>query len=334
MRPYSKVASIVLLGAAVAVLTNNATAQCTTCATPVVAYSPVVAPAATVTYQPVTGWYPGKLIDTWRMRRWGYTAPTTVTAAYAPTYSVGYAPTYTAAYAPTVTTAAYAPYTVGYAPAVTPSYSMPYVTSYAPLGQRQVLMRPVVVESPVVAATSVLAPACSACSVEAPCNACSACDSCSSCAPTTSVVEQATYTQAAPCTNCAQGTNITYANQAPASSTQTPRPEIAPQEAPPQSSNYPITPPGNEATNPQTPDPGPAAEEKPANSTYFEPPALFNPGDRTAQETKPINRAPSVNVWNAVYTDGASDNVSTTSYKPTTRSQAEIDAQGWGSVTE
>src|SRR5690606_17543851 len=60
--------------------TLPAQAQCATCPTQVVAFSPVVAPATTVTtFQPVrTGWYPGKLLDTWRMRRWGYTAPTTV----------------------------------------------------------------------------------------------------------------------------------------------------------------------------------------------------------------------------------------------------------------
>jgi hypothetical protein len=316
-------------------------AQCSTCPTAVVAYSPVVAPATTVMYQPAdTGWYPGKLLDTWRLRRWGYTAPTAVTTAYAPTYSVGYAPTYTAAYAPTYT-AAYAPtYTAAYAPAVaTTNYSMPYVTSYAPLGQREVVMRPVVVASPVVSAAPVIASACSACS------ACEVAAPCSACAPTM-VVEQATYAAApAPCVGCAQDSSITYAQQAPSTSSgQTSQPALTPQEAAPLRSNYPdVVPQQNNGSQNngtqqqhQHQDPGPAAEQNPSNSsTYFEAPALFIPGDRTAQQetVKPVNRAPSVDVWNAVYHGPASnDSVSNTSFKAPTRTQAEIDAEGWSTI--
>lgn len=314
---------------------THANAQCNTCATPVVAYSPVVAAAPVVAYEPYRGWYPGKLLDTWRMRRWGYSAPTaTYTAAYAP-YTAGYAP-YSAGYAPY--TAGYAPYSTSYAPAyaanyapayTTTNYSTPYVTAYAPLGQRQVLMRPVVVQSPVMA-TSYVDAGCSACVAEAPCSACSSC-------ATTTIVEQATYAAPAapPCTGCAQGSSITYADPGTSTgSSQTPQPQITPQEAAPLRSNYPATTP---PPNPQTPDPGPAAEQKPSeSSTYFEPPALFLPGDRTArQETaKPVNRAPSVNVWNAVYREPVNaDNASiSNASQGVGRSQAEIDAAGWSSV--
>jgi hypothetical protein len=341
MTHYSKVPYLVAVSClAIAVASaTSACAQCSTCGpTPVVAYSPViaapvvaapvVAAAPVVTYEPYRGWYPGKLLDTWRMRRYGYTAPTaTYTAAYAP-YTVGYAPaTYMAAYAPATYSAAYAPYTAAYAPAyTTTNYSTPYVTSYAPLGQRQVLMRPVVVESSVVAAAPIVGSGCSTCS------ACEVAAPCSSCAATTTVVEQATYAAApAPCAGCAQGSTITYADQAaPTTPGQTAQPQLTPQEAAPLRSNYPdVTPPqGTQQT-----DPGPAAEEDKSSksSTYFEPPALYIPTDRTAEEetVKPANRAPSVNVWNAVYRQQVdADNVSTT----TARSQAEIDAAGWSSV--
>ena len=330
MKRYSMISLVVAL-CCVGVAALNATpasAQCNTCPQPVVAYSPVVAAAPVVTYEPYRGWYPGKWFDNMRMRRWGYAAPTTVTAAYAP-YSAGYAP-YTASYAPY--TAAYAPaYAVNYAPAyTTTNYSTPYVTAYAPLGQRQVLMRPVVVQSPVIA-TSYGDAGCSTCAAPAPCAACSACEAaapCSSCAGST-VVEQATYAAAAPCASCAQGSSITYADSGTSSGSQTPQPQLTPQEAAPLQSNYPET---TSPQNTQKPDPGPATEQKPSDSsTYLQPPALFIPGDRTAQmETaKPVNRAPSVNVWNAVYREPVNADKASTS---TGRSQAEIDAAGWSSV--
>ena len=98
-------------------------------------------------------------------------------------------------------------------------------------------------------------------------------------------------------------------------------------------SRYPdVTPPTN---NTQQQDPGPAADEKASeSSSYFEAPALFIPGDKTAQQNtvKPANRAPSVDVWNAVYRGPEGGELSRTSYKADTRTQAEIDAEGWSSV--
>jgi hypothetical protein len=318
MKSFSTLLLVIAVGCLALGLATSACAQCSTCPTPVVAYSPVVTPAPVVaaapvvTYEPARGWYPGKLLDTWRLRRWGYTAPaTTYTAAYAP-YTVGYAPTVTAAYAPTTYTAGYAPYSVSYAPAYTPTS---YVTSYAPL-QRQVVMSPVVAAAPVISSGC---STCSACEVAAPCSSCAA----------ATVVEQATYAAApapAPCTNCAPSNTVIYSDTSTSSSSQTPKPELAPGEGGQSSSNYPnVEPP----KNPQYPDPGPASTDKASESTYLEPPALFIPGDRTAQHesAKPINRAPSVNVWNAVYREPI--NVENTS---TGQSQAEIDAAGWSSV--
>ena len=338
MKRCSLIASVVAVSAFALLSASTAQAQCSTCAQPqqVVAFSPVVAaPVSTVTFEPVRGWYPGRAIDNWRMRRWGFAAPTTVTAV-TPTWSTAVPVT-----AAMPVTSTFVPQTVNFAPMATTTFMAPTVTAFAPLGQRQVLMRPVVVQSPVVA-TSFVDSGCSTCAAPAPCSACSACDAaapCSSCAGST-FVEQATFASAAPapCAGCAQGSSITYADQgavqqqAPMSGNQTPQPALTPQEAAPLRSNYPQqNSTSTQENSTQTPDPGPAAVKPSESSTYLEPPALFIPGDRTAQETaKPVNRAPSVNVWNAVYREPAGvDNVSTTT---TSATQAEIDAQGWHSV--
>ncbi len=345
MKRFSLIASLVAVSAFSLIDASTAHAQCSTCAQPqqVVAFSPVVAaPATTVTFEPVRGWYPGRLIDNWRMRRWGFAAPTTVTAAYAPTWSTAVPVT---AAMPVITTTAmpvtstFVPQTVNFAPMATTTFMAPTVTAFAPLGQRQVLMRPVVVQSPVVA-TSFVDSGCSTCAATAPCSACSACNAaapCSSCAGST-VVEQATFASPAPapCAGCAQGSSITFADQGvgqqqvPVNGNQTPQPALTPQEAAPLRSYYPQPQNSTQEHNVTTPDPGPATEKPSESSTYLEPPALFIPGDRTAQETaKPVNRAPSVNVWNAVYREPANaDSVSTT----TGATQAEIDAAGWHSV--
>jgi hypothetical protein len=313
---------------------TEASAQCSTCPQQVVAFSPVVAPATTVTtFQPAdTGWYPGRLFDTWRMRRWGYTNPTAVTTV-APTWSTAMPVT---AAMPVTTmmpvTSSFVPQTVGYAPMASTTFATPYVTSFAPLGQRQVLMRPVIVQSQMMAATPVISSGCSACS------ACEVAAPCSSCAAAAPVVEQATFATPAapaPCSNCAQGSQVIYSDTSTSvGGVQTPQPELAPGEGVSSSnSNYPnVEPP----KNPQYSDPGPTGSgSSPTNktneSTYLEPPALYNPGDRTAQSSsaKPVNRAPSVNVWNAVYREPI--NVENTSTS-TGKSQAEIDAEGWSSV--
>lgn len=313
------------LGTLCLVTTSSASAQCSTCPTPVVAFQPVVQPT-TVTYTPVTGWYPGKMLDNWRMRRWGFSAPVAVTSVapttvgFAPT-TVGFAPT-TVGFAPTTVgfapTSTFVPQTVGFAPVTTVGFapmatSVNHVTAFAPLGQRQVLMRPVVVESPVISSSSLTSASIT------PCSTCSSCE---------------------PCSHCASGSSITYAGPSttsPMPSSQMSAPSLTPQEAAPLRSEYApasreqdVTPPAKSDVNPPN-DPGPAGSGS-RSSTYFEAPKLFNPQDRTAQDeaTKPINRAPSVDVWTAVYSKPVTtDNISTTT---TQRSQAEIDADGWHSV--
>src|SRR5262249_12139930 len=108
-------AAALSVGALAVACACSASAQCSTCATPTVAYyqPAVVAPTYTTAYFRPT------LFDRLRMRRWSVP-----TAAATTAYTTAYAP-YTAAYAPYATYApAYSSYTASYAP---------YVTAYAPL---------------------------------------------------------------------------------------------------------------------------------------------------------------------------------------------------------
>jgi len=314
-----------LLVAVSLLLVGDAAAQCATCPSPTVAYQPVTAysPVAvqpTVAYRPYTGWYPGKWLDQWRLRRAGVTAPASTTA-YTPTYTAAYAPTYTAAYRPYVTS--YAPLSAPAQPACNTCTQTAYYRVTQTVA-RPVLMRPVVV-----------APVCNTCSFTPACG----CDACSS------GVSQATYTEPA-CSSCAAASAT-----APADSTsygasnvgpQTPQPSLAPvpdaansqlrqkpavsgsgtrESAPPAGSDL------NEIDPLEKFDPGPAASET-DSSTYY--PQLLDPRDRTARSS----RQPTVNVWNAVYRKtGAIHQASRqTSRKPVVRSQAEIDADGWSAV--
>ncbi|NOY40564.1 MAG: hypothetical protein GXP26_01830 [Planctomycetes bacterium] len=307
--------------------TEAASAQCSTCPTPTVAYQPVVA-QTTVAYQPYTGWYPGKLLDRMRLRQYGV-APTV-------------APTYTASYAPYTTS--YTPYTAGYAP-YTAAYR-PYVTSYAPLVRRTVA-RPIVQTSYYVPA--VVTNSCQTCVqtvarqvvlspiVTSGCNTCS------------TGVAQASYAEPA-CSSCTTSSAVSsipsYPAPAPSSGgvtvgPNTGQPGLRPDEQIPGSSNYP---PASQAPDPAPEssatesDPfgledkkEPADETVPSDSsTLFEAPRLLDPRDRTAQRSS--SSRVSVDVWNAVYNQPVTRKaVSQTSYKPTL-SQVNNDADGWSSV--
>jgi hypothetical protein len=320
-------------------------AQCDTCATPV-AYQPV---AQTVSYQPYvayrpyTGWYPGKLLDQWRLRRW--TGSTAAAPVAATTYSAGYTP-YTAAYAPTSTS--------GYH---TTNY-VPYVTSYAPL-RRTVSYQPIAttVYRPVAMQPVVSVPACTTCGyqsayVDSSCSSCGGCGECSSCG-----VSSAVYSDAGSgCASCA-GASSSPSYAAPAPSYQgssqgtagpaTPQPYLPPSAAVPSQSQYrggagtegsngaaDRTP--EEASEPY-PDPypqPPSEQTTPGDdsSTYYprplEAPQLLSPSnDRTA-------RGPSVDVWTAVYKKPVrSSSISTSDRVPASaREQAQRDAEGWFSV--
>jgi len=352
--------TIVLAAAAAALIaleTTPVSAQCATCVTPTVAYSPVVVPTAVAAPVVVrTGWYPGRFFDRLRMNRWlGAAATPTYTAAYAPAtpYVASYAPTYTAAYAPTVT-AGYAPVvTAAYAPAATYTASYaPYVTAYAPL--QTAVVQPVV-----------SAPACASCPpatvtsyapstvyrpVEvAPVVVADPCAACATCAP---AVSQTVYTEgavAAPaCINCAAAPAGQPVYEYGGSSAQgganvgpqTPQPALKPEVATPGESQYPPAPPPAEGTKPEEEsvvDPKPEADDNdaatpPDNSTSLDfpeaPPLVPPQNDRTA------NR-PTVDVHNAVYRQPVRQSpVSTTAAKPVVQASSapKMDANGWYSA--
>jgi hypothetical protein len=354
----SMLAGLVLI-AMTAVIAGDASAQCATCPQPVVAYQPVVA-QPTVAYAPYTynvkykaGW-----LERWRARRAGVNIPRSYTATYAPALAT--APAYTAAYAPGYT-AAYAPsYTTNYTAAYAPAYQ-PYVTAYAPLSRpvvqtvsRQVVMRPVVA-----------APACNACSYTPSCGGCSVgcdacsvgcdtcsvgCDACSSgCDACATSVSQATYSEPA-CASCAAGSVTSVLPQVSSSSVnvgpQTPQPSYTPAPAP-APSQYESQRPAqksetSEATDDADPldkfDPGPTQEGD--SSTYFNAPRLLDPRDRTARSFQQRSK-PTVDVWTAVYRGAANSHKASqtsnrSSAKPKansrSRTQAEIDAEGWTAV--
>jgi len=300
---------------------QTVSAQCAVCPAPTVAYRPVTTVAyqpvvaqpvvaqPVVAYKPYTGWYPGKLLDQWRLRRYGVTN----TAA----------PAYTAAYAPaTVTTN----YVTSYAPLASTTAARPIMQTsfFAPTVQtvaRPVLLRPVVVARPVVAA----------------------------CCPTG--VSQAAYAAPAPapaCAACATGTSVpsysapSYPSGGASVGPPTPQPQLSPSEPTPSSSRYrsqrPTSPSpaqgsgardnGSNHNDAQKPDVYPSPEPESDSSTYLEAPKLFHPkGDRTASR-------PSVEVWNAVYHKPvATSAVSQSHETPSSRTQAEIDAEGWYAVS-
>lgn len=363
MRRISKAALGFVAAVAVATFVGSASpalAQCSTCPTPTVAFSPVVQPvtvAPVVVAQPVrTGWYPGRMFDNWRLNRWSAHNPTLVAPATVQT--VGFAPTVqTVGFAPTVQTVNFAPtvQTVNFAPA-------PFVTAYAPMQRTVVGFAPT--------ATTVFSPAIIE-PVVSGCSTCATASPCSSCAGATTVVEQATFTSpvstvapASGCSSCAaeSSSGATYYQQAPASApapTYSPVPQVA---APPSSANPPIPQPALPANEPapaaqnygaqrpasETPAVAPAAEKSvidptPApdadaatdgTSTSFEfkaPPLLGPQNDRTA------NR-PTVDIHDAVYRQPARKaNVSTTTVaKPVTpvSTAPQAAASGWTTVSE
>lgn len=289
-------------------------AQCTTCATPTVAYAPVVAAPSTVVVAPRLG-----LFDRLRLRRWGVAYPaTTYTAAYAPAYTAAYTPSYVAAYAPTYT-ASYAPaYTAAYAPASYAPAASPYLTSYAPMQRYAVSYAPTTVYQPALLAPVETAPACTTCSYGcSTCSVASPCDSCAA-APAAGYVDQAGYA-AAPSTGCstcepASGTPV-YPGVPAGSDPSTPPPTIP--EAT-DSGYLPI-------------DPRPEADDAASFGPDFPAPPLFNTnGDPTASR-------PTVDVHTAVYRRPANvTRTSTTAARPvtTTPSRTAVDDSGWETVTE
>lgn len=287
----------------------EASAFCSTCATPVAAYRPVYttayAPVAYTTYRPYTGWYPGYWMDRLRTRLWG--APVAYTAAYYPaTYSVGYA-SYAASYAPSTCSSCVSGCTTcGYA-----SYSVPACSSCS-------------------TCTACYAPACTTCTT------CCA-PACADCAAPAATVTQAVYQQpAAGCANCgtsSAGAVQTYGPSA-TSSGAAPSPDLAPSSGQPPAlgptENPPLERSYQETQKPDTSSesaplqPMPADEEA-GDSANLQAPQLFDPSDRTAER----HQAP---VWTAVYhkpVDATTGKVYSVS-----RRQALADAEGWTSASE
>jgi len=194
--------------------------------------------------------------------------------------------------------------------------------------------------SPVVAE-----PACNVCSYTPDCG-CDACGggvaqaayaepACSSCGGGTTTVAPGAYgngaydNYAAP----AYGSSVGGQNVGP----QTPAPTMAPVPEPENSRYDSRRPIAEERERDVLPpeedrnvDPRPADETD--SSTYSPYPQLLDPRDRTAARSN--SRKPTVGVWNAVYrqTGANNQNVSRTSARRETRSQAEIDADGWSAV--
>ena len=319
-----------------AVSARPAVAQCSTCATPAaVAYAPAYtaayAPAPVVyqTYRPTTGWYPGAVLDRWRMNRWSRSA------AYAPTYATAYAPTYATAYAPTYATAYAAAYTptfspsqwgVSYAPTYTAAYRPAYPLSYSAGYATAVVASPV---SP--CATCCADP----CGCSRPVVMQAVADGCSTCAGG-SYVAPATYeTSATGCAGCAPSATSTYIpppnTPAPAATmTPTPAPAILPGESTPderieaqKAETSVVEPPPADSAEPAPPATG-------TDATMFQPPELYDPGGRVTQR-------PNVPVWNAVYHSRAavgqptSQKVSSSPKAKPTAADVARDAQGWTS---
>ncbi len=307
---------------AAAMLTIDSTsAQCSTCATPTVVYQPVVVqPVATTRY---TGWYPGKLLDQWRLRNYGV-GNYGVAAPAAPAYTP-----YTASYAPY--TASYPTYTAGYTP---------YVTAFAPL-RRTVVARPLLqtVARPVVLSPVVTA-GCSTCGVPH-------CGGCSACSTIPAGVSQASFTQPG-CASCATSAatpsfsptpSLAPTNQGGTVGPATPQPSLKPIEPAPAQSNYgaptPAAGSGTRQRNAVDPldrqDPMPQED---LDTNTFKAPRLFDPSDRTAQ--RPSSNGPTVDVWNAVYRKSSARQVDQTPVHQTNGkpapTQAEIDADGWHAV--
>ncbi len=245
---HLSVRAAALAAAAVITLSTSANvgrAQCATCPTPVVAFSPVVAAPttvvapATVVVAPRMG-----LFDRWRMRRWGVAMPVVAAPVMAtPVYG---AQTVTAGFAPMVT--ATPAHVTAFAPLqrqVVQTTLMPVTTASAcaPCSAAPIVTTsffPTTVLQPVTVTPIVSAPTCTTCaSPVVSCDACACATPCSSC-PTSSAIEQAAF--AAPssdCPSCSGGSaEPYYGTPASAGDPQTPTPELPTDFGTPVESGY------------------------------------------------------------------------------------------------
>lgn len=222
---------------------GTASAQCVTCPTQTVAYSPVVYTTYQTTYD---GWYPGKLIGRLGQRLFGTApAPATVpayTAAYPTTYAAAY-PTYSVSYAPATYATAYAPtYATSYAPATCATCTSSPCCCATQTTYRPVIMQPV--------------------------------DQCSTCSGVTTT-SYAPAVASPGCTNC----TANYADQAVYTQSVQQQPDYyqQPQQAPRQA-DPPRT--FREAERPA--EPTPANGTSSGNAASWDPPMLIGPNDKQA----------------------------------------------------
>lgn len=297
-----------LVSVAACAAATNAEAQCCGAPTVAVAQPVMVAQPQVVAFQEARV----GLFDRWRMRRWGVTPVQPVMAAMPVQQTVGFTPwAQPVGFAPTVQTVGFAPQvqTVGFAPAVQTVGWRPHVTAFAPLQTTTFVTaaRPVVM-TPVVSS-------CSACGCD-PCS-CSPCGcaapACSSCS---SGVSQAVFAEPSTgCSSCSGSAGTPVYSSTPSVGPPTPQPALAPSEGVPSNSQYDANRPQIETDPAPTPTPSPESD----SSTYFEPPALFHPQDKSASRA-------TVDVHQAVYRQsGGYRGVSTAS-------APETDANGWYAV--
>lgn len=256
MRPVALALSLIL----VVGISVDSHAQC--CGTPTVAYSPVVAAApapvvAQTTYN--DGWYPGKALGNLSRNLFGGgTTTTTYTAGYVP-YTAAYAPSYSVGYAPT-------PYYAGYATtAYRPTYPATWgAVAYTPAVQT--VSRPVVL-SPV---------------VQAP--ACSACDACSG-------VAQASYLLApsSTCSSCNSASDYVIESGAYESTLEPapyePAPALAPTDNPPPTRSQ--RPEFDDTDSILDEDPKTPTDAASSNEYWKAPPLFAPPANRVTQITHP-----------------------------------------------
>ena len=284
-----------------AVCVPSASAQCQTCPSPVptVAYQPVIAqpvvaqPAVIV--QTDNRWYPGRLLDRMRLRRWnrwaGYRAATTTTAV--PT-------TYAAFYQPT------------WAAATTSCVTCPQTT-----------FRPVVLQP---AASCCPAPVACYQPCASPCATVTS--ACSSCPSFGSSVSQATYQSPSDCASCTPSIGSSYPvspTSPPTSTFETsePQPAIAPGGVSPQQVQKQAIDNGvnGNGTNSQDADPTPGDD---TSTRRLQPLQLFNPDPRH----RTTNRG-EARIWKAIYRQPVSPAAPTRRASQGSKSQAEVDAAGW-----
>lgn len=212
MRSLKLLTGAACLGAMFAVANApSASAQCYSCATPTVAYSPVVYT------QPYDGWYLGKYVGRLGRRLFGPAPVAATYPSYPVTYGAAYPSYYAASYAPT--------YSTGYSGCGTCGCN-PCSCQSSCSTCTQTTMRPVIMQ-PVNQCTTCYSPSCSGCS---------------SCGVSNTVYES---TGSGTCTSCQASTSVGSVDRADYSA------PVNPGAAPPptfRESERPVTPAGETAT--------------------------------------------------------------------------------------